>query len=33
MHTTKKEKKNYKKEKSRFSDPFLVAAAVLTPSR
>jgi hypothetical protein len=31
MHTTKK-KKNYKKEKSRYSDKFLVAA-ILAPPR
>jgi hypothetical protein len=32
-HSQKKKKKNYEKEKSRFSEQFLVAAAELTPPR
>jgi hypothetical protein len=31
MHIAKKQKKNYKNEKSRFSDQFLVAAAQTPP--
>jgi hypothetical protein len=31
MHIAKKQKKNYKNEKSRFSDQFLVAVAQTPP--